>query len=149
LFGKCEQLFRGTADYIFLAAEYFVVGRQQAFFQLGESIMLNKSKLIAAVAVAMLVASPALAQSFAKSYGTGNNLPSYYDTDGGLHIGAVTEQAQVAAQRHQVAQRATPEQMKQAREGDFYAPGKSVVQQPSAAEQNAFREGDFYAPKAD
>jgi hypothetical protein len=111
--------------------------------------MLNKSKVIAAVAVAMLVASPALAQSFSSGWGTGNNLPTFYDADGRLHTGAVTEQAQIAAQRHQVAQRATSEQMKQAQQGDFYAPAKAGVQQPTAAERNAFREGDFYAPKAD
>jgi hypothetical protein len=34
------------------------------------------------------------------------------------------------------------------RQGDYYAPSKTVVQQATPQEQNAFREGDFYAPTA-
>jgi hypothetical protein len=50
--------------------------------------MLIRSLLIATAAVAALaLASPASAQSFSRSYGTGNNIPSYYDKDGGLVVG--------------------------------------------------------------
>jgi hypothetical protein len=61
-----------------------------------------RSKLIAAVAIAVFgIASPAFAQSFSRSYGTGNSLPDYYDSDGALHVGVAPQQgnSQVAAQR--------------------------------------------------
>jgi hypothetical protein len=50
--------------------------------------MTKTSKLIAAVAVATFFASPAFAQSFDPSIGTGNIVSSYYDHGGGLHVGA-------------------------------------------------------------
>jgi hypothetical protein len=55
--------------------------------------MVTKSKiaLIAAIA-ALSCASPALAQSFNRSEGTGNELPSYYDSQGGLHTGIAAVQ---------------------------------------------------------
>lgn len=62
-----------------------------------------RSKLIAAVAIAAFgLASPAFAQSFSRSYGTGNSLPDYYDHDGALHVGAAPQQgnSQVAEQRN-------------------------------------------------
>jgi hypothetical protein len=61
-----------------------------------------RSKLIAAVAIAAFgVASPAFAQSFSNSWGTGNVDSSYYDHDGALHVGAAPQQgnSQVAGQR--------------------------------------------------
>jgi hypothetical protein len=62
--------------------------------------MLNKSKLFAAVTIAMLgLASPALAQSFSNTYGTGNVLPGYYDSEGGLHMGIAHQQNQIAMRR--------------------------------------------------
>jgi hypothetical protein len=55
--------------------------------------MLTKSKLIVAAAVATFsLASPAFAQSFSSAWGTGNEMPSYYDANGGLHEGTVASQ---------------------------------------------------------
>jgi hypothetical protein len=62
--------------------------------------MSTKSKFIVAAAIAMLgLASPAFGQSFNRSDGTGNELPAYYDKDGGLHAGVALEQKQVAVHR--------------------------------------------------
>jgi hypothetical protein len=63
---------------------------------------MNKtSKMIAAVAVATFLASPAFAQSFDPSIGTGNVVSSYYDQSGGLHAGAAQSQnEQIAAHRN-------------------------------------------------
>jgi hypothetical protein len=60
--------------------------------------MTTRSKFIVAAAIAMLgFASPAFAQSFNRSDGTGNELPSYYDSQGGLHAGiAAVQQNQTA-----------------------------------------------------
>jgi len=62
--------------------------------------MSTRSKFILAVAIAVLgLASPASAQSFNRSDGTGNELPSYYDSRGGLHAGIVSEQNQIRVHR--------------------------------------------------
>jgi hypothetical protein len=63
--------------------------------------MSTRSKFIVAAAIAMLgLASPASAQSFNRPEGTGNELPSYYDSQGGLHAGiAPAQQNQTAARR--------------------------------------------------
>jgi hypothetical protein len=62
--------------------------------------MLTKSKIAVIAAVAALsCASPALAQSFNRSDGTGNELPSYYDSQGGLHAGSVHMQSHIAVHR--------------------------------------------------
>jgi len=64
--------------------------------------MLIRSKLITAVTVAVFgIATPAFAQSFSNGWGTGNVESSYYDHDGGLHVGAAPQQgnSQVAIQR--------------------------------------------------
>jgi hypothetical protein len=46
------------------------------------------------------LASPASAQSFNRVDGTGNVLPSYYDSQGGLHAGiAAIQQNQNATRR--------------------------------------------------
>lgn len=59
-----------------------------------------KSKLVVATAVAMLgLASPAFAQSFDNDWGTGNSTPSFYDSQGGLHIGSAAQQQTQLAQR--------------------------------------------------
>ena len=59
---------------------------------------MNKtSKMIASVAVATFLASPAFAQSFDPSIGTGNVVSSYYDNGGGLHAGAAQPQNQQVA----------------------------------------------------
>jgi hypothetical protein len=56
-----------------------------------------KSKLVVATAVAMLgLASPAFAQSFDNDWGTGNSTQTYYDSQGGLHIGSASQQTQLA-----------------------------------------------------
>ena len=47
-----------------------------------------------------------------------------------------------------VVQRATPQELNEFKQGDFYAPVKTVAQQPTAQELNQAREGDFYAPEA-
>ena len=119
--------------------------------------MLTKSTLIAAVAVATLSLAPsAFAQSFSKSDGTGNSLPAYYDTDGGLHVGVAPQQSntKIAVDRNRlnaVAQRrqVRPQEQEALRHGDFYAPSKTVVQRATTQEQDAFRHGDFYAPTVD
>ena len=61
--------------------------------------MPTKSKIAVIAAVAALsFTSPALAQSYDNDWGTGNELPSYYDQNGALHAGnehmRVTAQAQ-------------------------------------------------------
>ena len=51
-------------------------------------IVAAKSKIIVIAAIAALsYAAPVFAQSFNRSDGTGNELPSYYDSNGGLHAG--------------------------------------------------------------
>ncbi|HEY2244435.1 MAG TPA: hypothetical protein VGH47_09495 [Xanthobacteraceae bacterium] len=61
-------------------------------------IMVTKRKIAVIAAIAALsYASPAFAQSFNRSDGTGNELPSYYDSQGGLHAGIVSEQKQIVA----------------------------------------------------
>ena len=52
--------------------------------------MLTKSTLIAALAAATFIVSPAFAQSFDPSFGTGNESPSHYDASGGVHPGMVS-----------------------------------------------------------
>jgi len=62
--------------------------------------MVTRSKIAVIAAIAALsCASPALAQSFNRSDGTGNGLPSYYDSRGGLHAGIVSEQNQIRVHR--------------------------------------------------
>jgi hypothetical protein len=62
--------------------------------------MSTRSKLIVAAAIATLgLASPAFAQSFNRPDGTGNELPSYYDSQGGLHAGVAPAQQNLIAAR--------------------------------------------------
>ena len=62
--------------------------------------MPTRSKFIVAAAIAMMgVASPASAQSFNRPEGTGNELASYYDSQGGLHRGIAPQPIQIAAPR--------------------------------------------------
>jgi hypothetical protein len=119
--------------------------------------MLTKSTLIAAVAVATLsIASPAFAQAFSRGWGTGNSMPTSYDHNGALRLGAAPEvsNTKIAVRRNglnAVAQtrQPTPQELNAFREGDYYVPSKTAVQQATPQEQNAFREGDFYAPRVD
>jgi hypothetical protein len=69
--------------------------------------VVTKSKIVVnATIVALSYAGPVFAQSFNRSDGTGNELPSYYDSAGGLHAGgrhAVSGSralAQIGRQRH-------------------------------------------------
>lgn len=60
-----------------------------------------KTLLIAAATVASLgVSSQAFAQSFSRSYGTGNNIPSFYDKDGGLVVGDAPQAVKAAPFGH-------------------------------------------------
>jgi hypothetical protein len=62
--------------------------------------MVTKSKIAVFAAIAALsCASPAFAQSFDSDFGTGNELPSYYDQSGALHAGNAHMQSQVAVHR--------------------------------------------------
>ena len=50
--------------------------------------MVTKSKIVVIATIAALsYAGPVFAQSFNRADGTGNELPSYYSSDGGLHAG--------------------------------------------------------------
>jgi hypothetical protein len=50
--------------------------------------VVTKSKIVViAVIAASSYAAPVFAQSFNRTEGTGNELPSYYDSNGGLHVG--------------------------------------------------------------
>ena len=63
--------------------------------------MIQKLKMviIAAVAASSFVA-PTFAQSFSKSWGTGNELPAYYDSEGSLHVGFPPTHEQTAVARN-------------------------------------------------
>ena len=69
--------------------------------------MITKSKIaVIAAVLGMVSASPAFAQSFNRTEGTGNSLPMYYDSQGGEHCGRLaactgipTQQIQIAADR--------------------------------------------------
>jgi hypothetical protein len=60
----------------------------------------------------------------------------------------IIKQGDYYAPSRTVVQRTTPQELTEARQGDYYAPSNSVVQQPTAQELNQAREGDFYAPVA-
>ena len=50
--------------------------------------MVTKSKIVVIATIAALsYAEPVFAQSFNRTEGTGNVLPDYYDSNGGLHAG--------------------------------------------------------------
>jgi hypothetical protein len=50
--------------------------------------VVSKLKIVVIAAIAALsYAVPVFAQSFNRAEGTGNELPSYYDSNGGLHAG--------------------------------------------------------------
>ena len=62
--------------------------------------MSTRSKFIVAAAIAVLgLASPASAQSYNRTEGSGNSLPMYYDSQGGFHYGIAPQQIQIAAHR--------------------------------------------------
>ncbi|MGC1779531.1 MAG: hypothetical protein WBB34_16465 [Xanthobacteraceae bacterium] len=119
--------------------------------------MLIKSTLIAAAAVAAIsFTSPAFAQAFSKGWGSGNSVATYYDHDGGLHLGAAPQgsNTQIAIRRSGVnalaqVRRPSAQQMSEFRHGDYYAPREALAKRSSPQEQSAFRQGDFYAPTVD
>jgi hypothetical protein len=43
-------------------------------------------------------------------------------------------------------QQPTPQQLNEAKDGDYYAPSNTIVQQPTSQELNRARQGDYYAP---
>jgi hypothetical protein len=54
--------------------------------------VVTKSKIVVIATIAALsYAGPVFAQSFNRPEGTGNELPSYYDSDGGLHAGIASQ----------------------------------------------------------
>lgn len=53
----------------------------------------------------------------------------------------------LTAHHGMIVQQATPQELRQFREGDYYLPGKTKVQQPTARQLRRFREGDYYAPE--
>lgn len=61
--------------------------------------MVTKAKIALIAATTLSFASPALAQSYDSNWGTGNQLPSYYDSNGGLHAGNEPVQSRVAVHR--------------------------------------------------
>jgi hypothetical protein len=67
--------------------------------QTRRSIMVTKSKIaVIAAVLGVLSASPAFAQSFDSDWGTGNETPTYYGPNGGLHMG-IAPHNQIAAHR--------------------------------------------------
>jgi len=66
--------------------------------------MSTRSKFIVAAAVAVLgLASPASAQSYNRTEGSGNSLPMYYDGQGGQHCGRLAACTGIAPQQIQIA----------------------------------------------
>jgi len=66
--------------------------------------MSTRSKFIVAAAVAVLgLASPASAQSYNRTEGSGNSLPMYYDSQGGQHCGRLAACTGIAPQQIQIA----------------------------------------------
>jgi hypothetical protein len=98
---RANSLFRKSAIKDRLRrAHFFLVDEATASFQSRRNVMSIKSKLVIAAAVATFgFAAPAFAQEFAGSWGTGNELPSYFDKDGALHTGAPPPQQNQIARR--------------------------------------------------
>lgn len=65
--------------------------------------MSTRSKFIVAIAIAVLgLASPASAQSYNRTEGSGNSLPMYYDSQGGQHCGRLAACTGIAPQQIQI-----------------------------------------------
>ena len=68
--------------------------------------MLTKSKIaVIAAVLGMVSASPAFAQSYNRTEGSGNSLPSYYDSQGGQHCGRLAACTGIPPQQIQIAAR--------------------------------------------
>ena len=66
--------------------------------------MFTKSKIsVIAAVLGMVSTSPAFAQSFNRTEGTGNSLPMYYDSQGGQHCGRLAACTGIAPQQIQIA----------------------------------------------
>ena len=64
----------------------------------------TRSKFILAAAIAVLgLASPASAQSYNRTEGSGNSLPMYYDSKGGQHCGRQAACTGIPPQQIQIA----------------------------------------------
>jgi hypothetical protein len=77
--------------------------------------VVTKSKIVVlAVIAASSCAAPVFAQSFNRTEATGNELPSYYDSNGGLHAGITPQNTRglyaFASVRHPISgSRAAPQ----------------------------------------
>jgi hypothetical protein len=68
--------------------------------------MLTKSKIaVIAAVLGMVSASPAFAQSFNRPEGSGNSLPSHYDSQGGLHCDRLAACTGIPPQQIRIATR--------------------------------------------
>ena len=66
--------------------------------------MLTKSKIaVIAAVLGMVSASPAFAQSYNRTEGSGNSLPMYYDSQGGQHCDRLAACTGIAPQQIQIA----------------------------------------------
>jgi hypothetical protein len=73
-------------------------------FNVTKVAMSTRSKFVVAAAIAMLgLASPASAQSYNRTEGSGNSLPMYYDSQGGQHCGQQSACTGIAPQQIQIA----------------------------------------------
>ncbi len=73
-------------------------------FNVTKVAMPTRSKFVVAAAIAMLgPASPASAQSYNRTEGSGNSLPMYYDSQGGQHCGQQSACTGIAPQQIQIA----------------------------------------------
>jgi hypothetical protein len=73
-------------------------------FNVTKVAMSTRSKFVVAAAIAVLgLASPASAQSYNRTEGSGNSLPMYYDSQGGQHCGQQSACTGIAPQQIQIA----------------------------------------------
>lgn len=61
----------------------------------------------------------------------------------------LTKEGDYYAPTKTMVQRATPQELNEFKRGDYYAPSETVVQQPTSQGLNQNRQGDYYAPEAD
>ena len=61
----------------------------------------------------------------------------------------LTKEGDYYAPSKTIVHRATPQELNEFTRGDYYAPSNTVVQQPNPQELNQIRQGDYYAPEAD
>ena len=59
-----------------------------------------KNFLATLAVLTAVIGTPVFAQSFDPEAGTGNVLPSHYESDGSLHAGIATPQSYKVAERH-------------------------------------------------